>query len=263
MSTGHTPPPADEVARYAGKVIVVTGASRGLGAGLAARFAEYGIDLGLCARNVPTPPDGVRTVASSVDVQDADAVESFAFDVTNALGPIDLWINNAGILDPIGPLRDVEPSKITEHVGVNVLGVMWGSRAFARIVHDRDQEGTLVNISSGAGRTPYEGWSIYCASKAAVDQLSRVLAQEASHDGLRVVSLAPGVVDTDMQSAIRATPTTRFPSVQRFHQLKADDAFNDAWWIADRILELTWKSPPPWIEASADPVVVRLPNQKP
>ncbi len=120
-----------------------------------------------------------------VDVRSADALESFARRVTDELGPIDLWVNNAGVLDPIGPLRAQSPDALRDHLDVNILGVVLGSRAFAGIVHECDGGGTLVNISSGAGRSAYSGWGAYCAAKAAVDHLSRVLALEGREDGLR------------------------------------------------------------------------------
>lgn len=239
---------------------VITGASRGLGAGIAARLAERGFSLGLCARHVPDAP-APDAICVAVDVRGAAAVEAFAEQVTAELGPIDLWVNNAGVLDPIGPLRDADVGALRAHIEVNVLGVLWGSRTFARIVHDRPSGGTLVNISSGAARSGYEGWAAYGASKAAVDQLSRVLAAEEADHGLRVVALAPGVVDTGMQAAIRATSADRFPTVGRFHALKADDAFNSPAWVADRILDLTGDVVPTWADASADQVVLRVPDE--
>jgi NAD(P)-dependent dehydrogenase (short-subunit alcohol dehydrogenase family) len=241
---------------------VVTGASRGLGAGIANRFVELGIAVGCCARHEPMLPAGRDGVlGAAVDVRDPAAVDAFARRVTAELGPIDLWVNNAGVLDPIGPLRDGDVEALRAHVEVNVLGVLWGSRTFARLVHDRPNGGTLVNISSGAARTVYQGWAAYCASKAAVEQLSRVLAAEEADHGLRVVALAPGVVDTDMQATIRATDVDRFPSVERFHALKADDAFNSPAWVADRILDLTGPTMPKWVDASSEPVVLRIPDE--
>lgn len=242
------------------QVAVITGSSCGLGAGLAARFGELGIDLGLCARNVPESPSP-HAICAAVDVREAAAVEAFAERVTIDLGPIDLWVNNAGVLDPIGPLRNADVEALQSHIEVNVLGVLWGSRTFARLVHDRPAGGTLVNISSGASRSVYEGWAAYCASKAAVDQLSRVLAAEEADHGLRVVALAPGVIDTDMQAAIRATPADRFPAVERFHSLKADDTFNSTAWIADRILDLAGASSPDWLVTAPDPIAVRVPDE--
>lgn len=238
-------------------VTVVTGASRGLGAGLATSLAEAGFAVGLCARATPEVPAGAPGgVAASVDVRDADAVAQFAATVTDELGPIDLWINNAGVLDPIGPLRDAPIEALTMHVEVNLLGVMWGTRIFAGLVHERAEPGTLVNMTSGAASSVYEGWAAYCATKAAVDQLTRVVAAEEADHGLAAFAVAPGVVDTDMQALIRSTPTEQFPSVARFHDLKASDSFNSPEWVAACILELHHLA-----KDAADPVLVRVPPE--
>jgi NAD(P)-dependent dehydrogenase (short-subunit alcohol dehydrogenase family) len=232
----------------AGSVAVVTGASRGLGAGLAARFAEAGLGLGLCARHEPEPPDlhgpgggsaaGVDVVTAAVDVADAAAVDRFCSTVVDRLGRIDLWVNNAGLLAPIGPLRDAHPDEVRANVEVNVVGVLHASAAFARHVRSRPGGGVLVNITSGAASKPYEGWAAYCASKAAVDHATRVIAAEERDAGLRAYAVAPGVVDTVMQAAIRATPPDRFPAVERFHELRRTGAYNSPAWVADHILDL-------------------------
>src|SRR5690606_25929233 len=95
---------------------------------LAARFAEAGLALGLCARHEPPVPDGAaeRAVTAAVDVTDPDAVDRFADAVVERLGRIDLWVNNAGLLAPIGPLRDVDPGELRANIEVNVLGVLHG-----------------------------------------------------------------------------------------------------------------------------------------
>ncbi|HLM63904.1 MAG TPA: SDR family NAD(P)-dependent oxidoreductase, partial [Acidimicrobiales bacterium] len=206
----------------AGRVAVVTGASRGLGAGLAARFAARGLRLGLCARHEPPVPLGAEAVTAALDVADAAAVEAFCAAVADRFGPIDLWVNNAGVLPPIGPLRDAAPAEVEAHVRTNLVGVLAGSRAYARHVRSRPGGGALVNVSSGAARSVYAGWAVYCASKAAVDQATRVIAVEEADAGLRALAVAPGVVDTDMQAAIRATPAAEFPAVDRFVDLAAD-----------------------------------------
>src|SRR5688572_5119124 len=155
----------------AGRVAVVTGASRGLGAGMAARFADRGLGLGLCARTEPDAPDAAGAdppaLTAAVDVPDAAAGDRFAAAVVGRFGRTDLWINNAGLLDPIGPLRDADPVEVGRNLEVNVTGVLLGSATFARHVRTRPGGGVLVNISSGAATKPYAGWGPYCASKAA------------------------------------------------------------------------------------------------
>jgi NAD(P)-dependent dehydrogenase (short-subunit alcohol dehydrogenase family) len=237
-----------------GKVAVITGASRGLGAGMAARLAEHGVQLGLCARTEPTPPPGARCLTGAVDVTDAAALDRFASAVASSLGPIDLWINNAGVLAPMGPLRGQDPAAVDLALRVNVGGVANGSRSFVERCRGwQDSRRVLVNVSSGAATSIYEGWSIYGATKAAVDHLTEIVAAE--EPGVLCHAVAPGVVDTDMQAEIRTHDERTFPAIDRFRQLHAEGAWNTPAWVADHVLGLlagTW---------TPETVVVRVPSE--
>ncbi len=246
------------------EVVVVTGASRGIGSGIAKRLFELGYSLGLCARHLPEHPGGrsenldsstPTVVRSAVDVTDFDALEEFSADVIEVCGRIDVWINNAGILEPIGPLADSDPLNLLRHVEVNVGGVLLGSRIFARHVRSRSGGGVLVNITSGAARSPYRGWAPYCASKAAVDMITEVVALEEGGSGLTAFALAPGVVDTSMQELIRSTDASRFPQVERFREIASSGRFNSTKWIADHIVELLN------VSGADSPVRVRVPDE--
>ena len=254
--------------RAAGRVAVITGASRGLGAGLAAHFAGSGLHLGLCARHRPvlaartrpTAHDGFveaaeTPVLAAVDVTDPAALERFADEVVARFGRIDLWVNNAGLLGPITPLALADPAEVARTVEVDVVGVLHGSAVFARHVRRRDGSGVLVNVSSGAASTPYEGWAAYGASKAAVDQLTRVVALEEGRHGLRAHAVSPGLVDTDMQAAIRAADESAFPQVERFRRAAAEQTFNSSAWVAEHLLALAFGAHPP------EDVVLRIPDQ--
>lgn len=234
---------------------MITGASRGLGAGLAEAFRARGLRLGLCARSELALPASSDVVTARLDVRDAAALDAFAAAVAARFGAIDLWINNAGVLAPIDPLRDVAPGDARAHVEINVLGVVFGTQAYLRHLRRRGGEGVLVNLSSGAARRPYAGWSLYCAAKAAVDRLTECVAlEEAPH--LRAYSVAPGVIDTDMQALIRTTPTARFPEAPRFVERKRAGHFNTPTFVAEQLLALAFDP-----AARPSEVCVRLPDE--
>jgi NAD(P)-dependent dehydrogenase (short-subunit alcohol dehydrogenase family) len=218
-------------------VAVVTGASRGLGAGMAEVFAAEGMRLGLCARTVPAVPEGALAVSVSVDVSEAGALDRFAGQVIDAFGRIDLWINNAGVLAPIGPLVHADPDEVSGNIGINLVGTANGTAAFGRHVRSRPGGGLLVNISSGAANRAYEGWAAYCASKAGVEMLTEVVSLEEQKSGLRAYALAPGVVDTDMQAMVRSTPDDRFPAGERFRRLHNEGRLGTPGWVARYVLD--------------------------
>ncbi len=254
-----------------GRTAVITGASRGLGAGLAVHFAGAGMHLGLCARHRPGSElaGRARPVAQArqavgtdapvyepVDVTERSALDRFAASVVARFGRIDMWVNNAGLLGPIGPLAELDPDAVAEVMEVNAIGVLHGSAVFAAHVRSRPGPGVLVNVSTGAATRPYFGWAAYCASKAAVDQLTRVVALEEARYGLTAYALSPGLVDTDMQVAIRASDEEAFPDGTRFRQAAADHRFNTPAWIGDFLLDLAFG-----VGAKPGGVVVRVPDQ--
>jgi NAD(P)-dependent dehydrogenase (short-subunit alcohol dehydrogenase family) len=236
---------------------VITGASQGLGAGLATEFARRGLCLGLCARSEPVLASGERVVAARVDVRDAEAMESFGEEVEARFGPIHLWINNAGVLDPVAPVRDVEIEEFRFHIDVNLTGIFIGTRFYVRHLHRRGGGGVLINVSSGAAWSAYAGWGAYCAGKAAVERLTECVQLEEGEAGLRAFSVAPGVIDTDMQALIRACPPERFPMVEKFHEMKREGSFNTVEFVAAQLLEIAFD--PTRRESE---VAIRLPDEK-
>jgi NAD(P)-dependent dehydrogenase (short-subunit alcohol dehydrogenase family) len=244
-----------------GRVAVITGASRGLGAGLAEEFAARGIRLALCARNAAALEPGDDVMVERVDVRDEKAIDGFARAVVDRFGAIDLWINNAGVLEPIKPLRDVGVEEFRDHIDINLVGVFLGSRAYVRHVRARAArgdaaDGVLINISSGAAWKGYAGWSAYCAGKGGVDRLSESLQLEEEGTGLRVYAVAPGVIDTDMQTLIRASTPEDFPEVDRFVQRKRDGDFNTVAFVARHLLEIAFDE-----AARPEEVCFRVPDE--
>lgn len=241
-----------------GKTVVITGASRGIGAGLAAEYARRGMRLALCARSGCALPEGADGITAAVDVADAGAVLRFAETAAAHLGAIDLWINNAGVLEPIAPLREIASDAFMRHLQINVMGVVHGSQAYIAHVRACGHAGVLINISSGAAWRGYAGWAPYCAGKAAVDRISEVIQlEEGSPKGrLRVHAVAPGVVDTQMQDVIRSMSADVFPDVEHFRAMKAKEQFNTMPFVAEHLLRYAFDP-----ESRPEEVVVRIPAQ--
>jgi benzil reductase ((S)-benzoin forming) len=240
-----------------GKVVVITGASRGLGAGLAEELAARGMKLALCARGPSPLPRGADGFQMQVDVTDADAVHRFAAMAESRLGAIDLWINNAGVLEPIGPLREIEPAAFLDHLRINVMGVVHGSQAYIAHVRKRGgrPQGVLMNISSGAAWQAYAGWAPYCGSKAAVERISETIQLEEA-EYLRVHSVAPGLIDTDMHALLRSCTPEQFPLAEVFRDIKARGAFNSIGFVAEHLLRYAFDP-----DARPAGVAVRVPSE--
>ena len=236
---------------------MITGASRGLGAGSAEYFAAQGMRLALCARSQPVLAGNDDVLGVRCDITDEGQFEEFGRRALQHLGHIDLWINNAGVLEPIKPLRDVTSEKFRRHIDINLTGVFLGSRQFVRYLHAAERQGVLINISSGAAQHGYAGWSAYCAGKGGVDRLTEAVQLEEADHGLRAHAVAPGIIDTDMQAMIRNTSADDFPMVDKFLEYKRDDAFNTPEFVAQHLLDIAFGETPP------EDVVVRLPAMSP
>ncbi|OON63726.1 short-chain dehydrogenase [Massilia sp. KIM] len=197
---------------------IVTGHTRGLGAAVAAELVRRGVTvLGLARAHAPDA--GVEQVA--LDLADPAALaawlEGEALRAFLAGADTVLLVNNAGTVNPVGPLAEQDPLQALRAATLNVGAPLALSAAVVRAAPGAEHR--ILHVSSGAGRSAYPGWSVYCATKAALDQHARAIALD-NDPKVRAVSLAPGVVDTDMQAEIRATPDQRFPLRQRFVDMK-------------------------------------------
>lgn len=189
--------------------MLITGASKGIGAAAAREFAAAGCKVALIARSEDAIGNlageiGESALAIPCDVSRYWEVESAVRATEDTFGPIDVLVNNAGIIDPIGHLSECDPEAWSKTIDINHKGVLHGMRAVMPGMIDRRQ-GTIINISSGAAHGPVEGWSAYCSSKAGAYMLTRVGDKEAREKGLRIMGLSPGTVATDMQREIKAS----------------------------------------------------------
>ncbi|PVA07807.1 SDR family oxidoreductase [Thalassorhabdomicrobium marinisediminis] len=192
-----------------GKVVIVTGASRGIGAAAARAFAEAGAKVALMARSsgeidALAGEIGEAALSIACDVSDYTALAAAVAATEDAFGGIDVMVNNAGLIDPISPLAEADPEAWGTTIDVNLKGVFNGMRAVLPGMIERGG-GTILTISSGAAHGPVEAWSAYCASKAGAYMLTRAADHENRAKGLRIMGLSPGTVATDMQREIKAS----------------------------------------------------------
>ncbi len=241
-----------------GRTAVVTGASRGLGAAIALEALRRGMRVGACARGVPALDGGEALIAERVDVADEAAVRAFAGRVAARFGAIDLWVNNAGVVGPIGPLREVAIADIERTIAVNVLGVVHGMRAFIDHLRRRGGSGVLLNISSGAARRGFPGMAAYALTKAAVDRLTESVQAEEKDSGLRAHSVAPGMIETAMQDEIRAVSADRLPIVEGFRHVKRAGLLTSPEFAARELLAVAFDP-----ARRPDRVVIELPTEHP
>lgn len=191
-----------------GKVVVITGASRGIGAAAVRQFAAAGARVAALARSWPA----IEALAGQVGAQVMPIVcdvsswpqTSAAMEAVSAKwGRIDVLVNNAGQIEPIARIADAAPQDWAQAEQVNLAGPFHAIRAV--LPHMKAAGGgTIINVSSGAATSPYEGWSAYCAAKAGVLMLTRSLHLEEG-PAIRALGLSPGTVATDMQRRISAS----------------------------------------------------------
>lgn len=192
-----------------GKTVMITGASRGIGAAAARSFAAAGAKVALLARSEEeiaalAGEIGPAAVAIACDVSRYWEVEAAVKIVVETFGSLDVLINNAGVLKPIVGLSEADPDEWGHVIDVNIKGVFNGMRA-AMPVMLAAGGGTILTISSGAAHNALQGWSAYCASKAGAAMLTKSAHLEGVDKGLRVMGLSPGTVATQMQRDIKAS----------------------------------------------------------
>ncbi|MBI5878498.1 MAG: SDR family oxidoreductase [Chloroflexi bacterium] len=196
----------------ADQVVLITGAGRGIGRAAALEFAAAGARVVVTSRTEQEVSEtakmvkaqGAAVLAMPADVSSERSVTALVAKATRRFGGIDILVNNAGLLAPIGPLWTTKPAAWRKNVRTNLEGVYLCSHAVLPGMLRR-KHGAIINVSTGAARSARYGWSAYCASKAAVDQLTRVMAVELRDQNIRVNAIYPGTTETRMQALIRDT----------------------------------------------------------
>lgn len=192
-----------------GKTVLITGASRGIGAEAARAFAAQGARVALLARSA----DAIAALAGEIgetamaipcDVTRYQEVAQAVEAAQDAFGPLDVLINNAAAIQPIARMADADPDAWGTVIDINLKGVFHGMRAALPGMLARGG-GTVLTVGTGAAHGPVEAWSHYCSSKAGALMLTHMLHEEYAAQGIRAISLSPGTVATQMQREIKAS----------------------------------------------------------
>lgn len=197
---------------FTGKVVVVTGSSRGLGLAVAARFVRAGAHIATCGRDLIAlskswpvlgfNPDGKqRLFTSAIDISKQDKAQQFINGIIEEFGRIDVLICNAGIYGPIGQLENNSLNEWIRTIEINLFGTVMCCQAVVPIMR-RQNTGKIITISGGGATKPMPNFSAYAASKAAVVRFTETLAAELKDTGIDVNSVSPGALNTRLLDQI-------------------------------------------------------------
>jgi benzil reductase ((S)-benzoin forming) len=209
------------------KYLIITGGNKGIGEGIVAEYKRNGYHIISLARTINEGDqyDGVTQIL--IDLSKIDSLETSFVDIIKGIDK-DLvsriiLINNAGMVGKIGPLETNAVEQIQRTIQLNTVAPVVLTSLFLKETQNWQCAKKIINVSSGAAAKPYFGWSVYCASKAALDMMTRVVAveQDRVENGAKIIAIYPGVVDTNMQAEIRKSSAENFVDLQRFLDLKA------------------------------------------
>lgn len=211
---------------------ILTGHSKGLGLGIARALLSQGhAVLGISRSHHSELQHEYNDKLQQISL---DLGQSMALEQLEASAQLDefianatqlLLINNAGLVSPIGPLSAQSTADISRSVQLNIAAPLALSAMITRTIQEHQQL-RILHVSSGASQSAYPGWSVYCATKAALDMHARAV-QEDQLSNVAICSLAPGVIDTGMQTQIRETDELLFPNKERFVQLKNSNSLSN------------------------------------
>lgn len=196
-----------------GQKALVTGGNRGIGLATVRALALAGAEVHFTARSAANIAEAQRALGSTKATgHNADMTDRAAMTTLMDQG-FDILINNAAMIGPIGRMLDVSVEDWAQNIDTNLTSAFHAIQLALPAMLAKGR-GTIINISSGAAHRPQEGWSAYCAGKAGLAMLTKSTHLEYGTQGIRIIGLAPGVVDTDMQGSIRASglnPVSKIP----------------------------------------------------
>ncbi|RZK38979.1 MAG: SDR family NAD(P)-dependent oxidoreductase [Pedobacter sp.] len=224
-------------------IVIVTGGSKGIGRGIVEAYQAKGYHVISVART--KSEKGIKNLTEiAFDLRDSLGISELIEKIFSGLNQNTtqriVLVNNAGTLGEVGRLDNLDTENIKAAVEINTLAPLLLTSAFINQTKDWAAERKIINISSGAAQNPYHGWSIYCATKASLDMMTKVVAieQENLLNGAKIISIYPGTVDTDMQTEIRKHSKEDFKEIERFLELKASGSLTDPAAVGVKIFEI-------------------------
>lgn len=237
-------------------VYIITGTSSGIGGAIARHLVDAGEGVISISRKENIPLRRIAETNSSLfrhfafDLTQTEKIPELMDNIFTSIKEIQLngiaLVNNAGTIDPVGPSGKLDVSGIEAHLKTNLMAPAILINEFIRLAKPLKVSRSIMNISSGAAYKPYAGWSNYCASKAGLDMLTQSIALEQSAEAypVRIISLAPGIVETSMQQKIRAASAEQFPMQKKFTDLYENRGLSDPNVVAARIIPLIFSDQP-------------------
>ena len=212
------------------KYLIITGGNKGIGSGIVSAYKNKGYQIISIARTLNASDVYKEVKQIALDLSKTAGLENTFSQILNAIDKDTaeriVFINNAGTLGKIGRLENNLASDIQNIIQLNTIAPFLLTSVFLKETKKWHCSKKIINISSGAAVKPYYGWSLYCASKVAIDMMTKAIAveQETIANGTKIIAIYPGVVDTNMQEQIRNTSEESFIDLQRFIDFKQSNA---------------------------------------
>ncbi|RZL50179.1 MAG: SDR family NAD(P)-dependent oxidoreductase [Pedobacter sp.] len=221
-------------------ILIITGGSKGIGKGIVEAYQIKGYEVFSISRSKNEKLQNIHQIEFDLSKTDGiKAVLSSVIEKISANKPKKITlINNAGTLGKIGRIEDIEDIEHT--VSLNTIAPLILTSTFISLTKDWKCKKHIISISSGAAQKPYYGWTVYCATKAAIDMMTQTIAieQESIEKGIKIIAIYPGVVDTEMQGQIRQSDKKDFANIDRFLELKASNSLANATTVGKQIFAI-------------------------
>jgi benzil reductase ((S)-benzoin forming) len=222
---------------------IVTGASKGLGAAMAEGLLQKGHIVHAVSRT-KSDISHDRLIQHEADLAQLAETEKWFRQFSDSVQAHDFasitLINNAGMVTPIKRAGEAEPEELRLHYDLNLLAPVMLSQLFTKWLKPYKGKKSIVNISSGAAKNPYKGWSAYCSSKAGLDMFTKTFGfeQEDESDPVKMISFSPGIMDTGMQEVIRSSSKKDFHEIERFKTYQTEGKLRSTSYVAGILLDL-------------------------